>query len=119
MSCVFEVGEETVWNPALRVGETYLALAEGLAGLVGVPTGFTATAADFHRVDIVQFDMFTKHVFREYFRSGHELRRMMVDGVLRPSVVMLTRGGGRIEPDTEEQRLYLAEAEKLSGSMPV
>ncbi|WP_162788565.1 DUF6086 family protein [Amycolatopsis albispora] len=119
MGCVFEVGGETVWSPASRVGETYLALAEGLAGLVGVPTGFTAMAADFHEVDIVRFQAFTEHVFREYFRSGHELRRMMVDGVLRPSVVMLTRGGARIEPETEEQRVYLAEAEKLSGRMPV
>ncbi|MFI6031307.1 DUF6086 family protein [Amycolatopsis magusensis] len=118
MGCVFEVGEETVWHPASRVGETYLALAGGLAGLVGVPTGVTATAADLHRVDIVQFDVFTKRVFAEYFRSGHELRRTMVDAVLRPSIVMLVRGGGRIEPATEEQRLYLVEAGQLASAMP-
>jgi hypothetical protein len=41
MSFIFECGDVVVWSPALRVGEAYLGMAHGLAGVLEIPAGLT------------------------------------------------------------------------------
>ncbi|MFF4987438.1 DUF6086 family protein [Streptosporangium saharense] len=39
VSHIFDVGEETVWSPALRVGKTYFSLLRSISELLGQSTG--------------------------------------------------------------------------------
>jgi hypothetical protein len=51
MSFVFDIDGQTVWSPALRTGQVFVAYAEALAAEQEAPTGFTCIADDMIAID--------------------------------------------------------------------
>ncbi|RZS44145.1 hypothetical protein EV193_10119 [Herbihabitans rhizosphaerae] len=118
MSYVFDVGDDTVWSPALRVGRLYVAGVTSLAEVFGIDAGLRAVAADMYSIDLDAFEAFTARLFAEYFRSHHDVARLLLAGVLQPSLIMLERAGRAIEPEDDEQRRFLSDTKEFLGSLP-
>lgn len=114
MSFIFDVGDETVWSPALRVGELYVRFIEQVGDLLGVPTGLSAMAADYYYIDPDVFEVLVKKIFEANFRSTHRIGRAMLESILAPSVVILDRIERPLSADTPEGLAFLEKARTLS-----
>jgi hypothetical protein len=114
VSYVFDVGDDTVWSPALRVGDLYVRFATELAEVLRVPTGLTAVASDMYEIDIDLYENFVSKLFEMYFSSSHPVLRGLVESVLAPSVVVLERGGRPLTPKTVDEEEFLNRARELS-----
>lgn len=114
MSYVFDVGDDTVWSPALRVGDIYVRFARDIAEVLGVPTGLSAVASDMYEIDIDTYEQFVKTLFEMYFANTHPVQRGLIEAVLAPSTVVLERGGRPLTPTTVEQEEFLDRARGLS-----
>ncbi|MEU4314475.1 DUF6086 family protein [Nocardia sp. NPDC024068] len=114
MSYIFEIQDETVWSPALRVGKLYESMAQDVAESLGVPTGMTAMASDFCEIELDVFVTFVRLAYKEYFSSSHPVLRGLIGAVLAPSIVVLERGGQSVVPDSAEEREFLRRARDLS-----
>ncbi|MGI5223131.1 DUF6086 family protein [Nocardia sp. CA-290969] len=114
MSCIFEIGDQTVWSPALRVGNLYVRMAQSVAEVLGVPTGMSAMASDFWEIDIDVFEPFVHAMYGRYFSSSHEILKSLIGPILAPSIVMLKRGGRIISPKSLEERDFIARSHNLS-----
>ncbi|MEV4090649.1 DUF6086 family protein [Streptosporangium saharense] len=102
MSYLSEVGEETVWSPALRVGKACLSLLRSISELLGQPSGVVEISGDMCAIDVVAFETLTRRMFQEYFVSSHMVYREPMSGILAVSVVMLERSGRVLVPGGEE-----------------
>ncbi|NYI07237.1 DUF6086 family protein [Allostreptomyces psammosilenae] len=117
MSYVFDVNDQTVWSPSLRLGRLYVSLTECIGQLMGCPTGLVPVAGDMFNIDVEQFRGFVRTVFDDYFSTDHPVYRQQLRGFLLTSLVMLGRGGVSLEAASDEQRALLAEAELHGRSM--
>lgn len=114
MSFIFDVGDDTVWSPALQVGELYVRFVAQVADLVGVPTGLSEMASDYYYVDPDVFEVLVKKIFEKNFRGTHRIGRAMLESILAPSVVILDRIDRPLSADTPEELAFLEKARTLS-----
>ncbi|WP_433577958.1 DUF6086 family protein [Nocardia brasiliensis] len=114
MSYVFEIGDETVWSPSLRVGDLYVRMLREVASVLGMPAGLSAVASDMWNIDIEVFGELVNLMHETYFTSSHHVLKALIGGVLAPSLVILERGGLGIPPRTEEEREFHDRARRLS-----
>jgi hypothetical protein len=114
MSYVFECGDETVWSPALRVGELYVTLAEALAAMLSVPSGLSAMASDYYEVDRDQFTAFIA-ALRDWVPGAHAVGGALLGGFLTTSLVLVQRMGAVLQVDAETGAAVAA----LAASMAV
>jgi hypothetical protein len=110
MSYVFDVGDDEVWSPALRVGDLYVRFLGEIADMLGMPTGLTAVASDYYKIDIDVYGALVHEILAFYLASPHPVRRRLIEGVLVPSVMVLDRAGRPISPHTDEEREIIASA---------
>ncbi|WP_107654152.1 DUF6086 family protein [Nocardia suismassiliense] len=114
MSYIFDIGDETVWSPSLRVGDLYVRMLHDVASVLGVPAGLNAVSSDMWDIDIEAFEKLVKLMYETYFSSGHQVFKILLEGVLAPSIVLLERGGKKIRPDTDQERDFRDKALMLS-----
>jgi len=114
MSFIFDVGNDTVWSPALRVGELYVRFIAQVGDLLGVPTGLSEMASDYYYIDPDLFEVLVKMMFEDNFRSTHQIGRAMLESILAPSVVILDRIDRSLSADTPEELAFLKRARTLS-----
>lgn len=103
-----------LWNPATRVGETFLVTLSGLESVVGVRSGVGDV-----RNDEVIVDGFAlwRLVLAVVEQSSHPVMRSQVSGVVAVALVLLDRleieiGDAGVPSD------LVAAADELSGKMP-
>ncbi|WP_135454174.1 DUF6086 family protein [Mycobacterium sp. DL99] len=113
MSFIFDVGDDTVWSPALQVGELYVRFVGQVGDLLAVPTGLNKMASDYYYIDPDVFEVLVKTVFEANFRSTHRIRRAMLESILAPSVVILDRIDRPLSAGTPEQLAFLETARTL------
>lgn len=113
MSYVFNVGDDTVWSPALRVGDLYVRFLRETAEALGESTGLTAVASDMYDIDVEVYSVLVRKIVDLYSSSGHPVLRGLLEGVLMPSVVVLDRAGRPLEPHSDEERDLLGRARCL------
>ena len=118
VSYFFDHGDDTVWSPALRVGDLYLALARELARCLDVPLGLRANASDHYCIDLDEFERFVRSLYDRYFSSRHAIQRSLIDGVLVVSLAMLHRCGVVIPPRTEDQASLQSRVSDTLCAMP-
>jgi hypothetical protein len=117
VSYVFEIEGETVWSPALTVGQIYEGFIRTLSESLGQPSGFTCNAADHVMIDA---EVFVDFVLRLLSKSrGHPLLAEQIRAVLGPSVVMLDRSGTTLHAARPAEERLLGEARAAASSMPV
>ncbi|MFI6171675.1 DUF6086 family protein [Nocardia sp. NPDC051052] len=114
MSYVFEIDNETVWSPALRVGDLYVRMLQDVGSVLGAPTGLSSVASDLWKIDIDAFETLVRLMYETYFDSSHQVFHVLIEGVLASSIVILERGGKNISPATDRERELLDMAFRLS-----
>ncbi|MFC4377415.1 DUF6086 family protein [Nocardia halotolerans] len=114
MSYAFEVGDQTVWSPALRVGDLFVRIHSDVCSVVDVATGLTAVANDMYEIDIEVFKESTQAIFDEYFRSNHPEFRAMVGPTLSLGVNILNYCQQPLTPRSQEQSDFISWANSLS-----
>ena len=113
MSYIFDVDNETVWSPALRVGDLYVRFLREVAGAIGEPTGLTPLASDMYDIEVNVYGVLIRKMVDVYFSSGSIVLRRLIEGVLLPSVVILERAGHPLSPQSEEERDLIDRARSL------
>ncbi|MGW9453343.1 DUF6086 family protein [Streptomyces sp. NPDC055632] len=94
-----------LWGPALRVGQTYVALAREFGTLNGIPTGLTENEQlGGSTVDPVIFQKFTQALYDRYCSTNNQVLHGLLRGLLLASLVMLEKCGSSIArtPEREE-----------------
>ncbi|CAM4430648.1 DUF6086 domain-containing protein [Nocardia ninae] len=114
MSYVFDIDDETVWSPSLRVGDLYVRMLQDVGSVLGVPTGLSAISSDMWDIDIDAFENLVKTMYETYFSTGNSVLKVLIEGVLAPSIVLLERGGKEIHSRTGQEREFRDRALKLS-----
>ncbi|WP_075022676.1 DUF6086 family protein [Actinomadura madurae] len=114
MSYIFDIDDETVWSPALRVGRLYVNLAEAIARTLEIPTGLEAVAEDMYDINTAVFSDFT----RTLMSARHVVAQELLRGVLMTSLVMLQRGGVEISTDSEDQEALWHVLPEFARRMP-
>ncbi|WP_149261559.1 DUF6086 family protein [Actinomadura sp. K4S16] len=119
MGYIFDVDDETVWSPSLRVGQLYVNLAEAIARTLEISTGLEAVAEDMYDIDTSVFGDFTRALVQDFFSTRHVVAQEMLRGVLLASLVMLQRGGVEITPEGEEQKSFWSALPEFAQRMPM
>jgi hypothetical protein len=118
MSYIFDVGDETVWSPALRVGQTYIGLARHLGAILNIDPGFDEVADDMVEISIAGFERFTRALLDEHLRSDHPIHRALSRGTLLVSLALLERAGRPLTPLTQDERDLAQQALEYTAWMP-
>ncbi|OBG82619.1 hypothetical protein A5699_05540 [Mycobacterium sp. E802] len=114
MSFIFDVGDDTVWSPALKVGDLYVRFVTQVGEFLGMPTGLSAMASDYYYIDPDVFEALVKKLFKEAFGTNHQIGRAMLESVLAPSAVILDRINRPLSAVTSDEREFLEKARALS-----
>jgi hypothetical protein len=114
MSYAFEVGDETVWSPALRVGDLFVRILTDVGAVLKQPTGLTAIASDMYEINLESFEKLTRSMYGEYFLTEHEIFKEMIGCTLGPAVNILNYCHRPIIPQSEEERRFITWATSLS-----
>ncbi|MFC9948796.1 DUF6086 family protein [Streptomyces pratensis] len=107
-----------LWDPALRVGQAYVALAREAGELNGLSTGLTENerlgGSD---VDLVVFQQFTQGLYDSYCRTRNFVLHGLLRGLLLTSIVMLEKGGGSIARNREREDGLLEDLDAYARAM--
>ncbi|SRR6266508_1841527 len=118
MSIAFEVADETVWFPALRIGKIYAGYVGVLERVLGRPAGVTMGTDDTVRIDPRLFVPFVDGLLDAYASSNHPVLHEQLVLVIKLSLVMLERAGTSWQPD--DPRLEpVKDYRDVGRSMPV
>lgn len=104
MSYPFQTSDRSriLWDPALKVGQAYLALAWEAGELNGLATGMTENerlgGSD---VDLATFQQFTQGLYDRWCSTNNFVLHGLLRGLLLTSIVMLEKGGGSIARNHE------------------
>lgn len=118
MGYIFDIDDETVWSPSLRVGQLYVNLVEAIARTLELPTGLVAVAEDMYDINTSVFSDFTRALVKDFFSAHHVVVQEMLRGVLLASLIMLQRGGVEITPDSDEQKSFWSALPEFAQRMP-
>jgi Family of unknown function (DUF6086) len=118
VSCLFKVGEETVWTPAAEAGRLYVGMTKCLAAGAGRPSGMRTLAEDVFEIDPEPFGAFVEVVHKEYFNSTNRVYRSQLHGWLLTSLVLLARAGIAVTPSTDEEREFVEDIAEHAKAMP-
>ncbi|MFF3566806.1 DUF6086 family protein [Nocardia jiangxiensis] len=114
MSYVFDIGDNTVWSPALRVGDLYVRMLNDISAVLEVPTGLTAISSDMYEIDLDTFEKLVHAMRGTYFSTNHDVLRGLLAGTLGPSIKILERGGRSVIPESPEEKSFVDWAQGLS-----
>jgi hypothetical protein len=117
VSFIFEIGDDTVWSPSLRIGQIYVGYIRALEEVLDLSAGFQENASDMIRIDGSVLRAFVRQV-AEKTQSGknHPLLADQLRVVLEPAIVMLQRAG--LESGLPRDHPFLEGAQRAASSMP-
>lgn len=119
MSCVFQSGDEILWNPSNAVGQVFTGEAEVLASTFGRPSGLGAIVEDECEVDMAEFENFVHDLVRRYDEATHPILRSLMVGFIATALVILDRGGGKFPHAADTKRAaWLELCREHAKSMP-
>lgn len=117
MSFVFDIDGETVWSPALRVGNAFAGCAQALGQAVGVSPGFSSSAEDMIEIDARQLEAFVTALTEILSSSAkHRVLGDLAEAVRVPCLVMLERAGRAVAPGRDMTTNQLIE--QVGAAMP-
>ncbi|QNE17484.1 hypothetical protein F1D05_05630 [Kribbella qitaiheensis] len=117
MSWLFESRGDVVWDVATQVARLFVAEATAVAEWIEVPAGLDIRGDDTCQIDIEQFQKFTESIASRYLSSSHPGLRMLIFGVVLPSLVILERSGIQIAFDSSAGGQLIAQAREHARSM--
>ncbi len=90
VSYYFDFIDKSVWSPANRTARVFLSCVEAFEQSEGTSAGFTRKAADWISVEPLALSAFITKLLDEY-DTRNQLVRCQLDGMIRPSIVMVQR----------------------------
>ncbi len=100
MSFIFEIDGETVWSPALRVGQAFAGCAQVLAGSADASPGFSFNGEDMIKIDRAQMMKFAETLAAISERPGSfRVLAGLAEAIRVPCLVMLERVGEELSLD--------------------
>jgi hypothetical protein len=93
MSQYYEVDGESVWNPATRASELFLAHVRVHEEWVGVPSGFGPMENDECQIDVPVFEAFVTALLDRHNRTSHAIINALSDGFLATVLALAARIG--------------------------
>jgi hypothetical protein len=100
MSCFFEVGDTTVWNPANTIARLFKGQVEAVATVYHVESGLGEIINDECRIDLPAFEKFVAEAMRQYGHSPHHVLRSLIVSVISTASVLVERAAGQL-PEAE------------------
>jgi hypothetical protein len=116
VSYAFEVGGETMWSPALRVGLIYEGYVQVLERVTGRPAGWVKTAGDTEEIDVDTFRYFVDGLL-DMSRSNHSILHAHLTPVIEVSLAILDRAG-RPWPDDDPRLAPFKDYREVGLRMP-
>ncbi|MGY4102599.1 DUF6086 family protein [Nocardia sp. R16R-3T] len=113
MSYVFDVDDQTVWSPALRVGELFVRIHTDVCSVLNMATGITAIANDMYEIDLEIFEKTTLAIFNEYISSQNAAFKAMLGATLGPAVNILNYCKRPLTPRSNEEGAFISWATSL------
>ncbi|MEU3612994.1 DUF6086 family protein [Streptomyces sp. NPDC006872] len=93
MSQYYEVDGESVWNPATRASELFLAHVRVYEEWVGVPSGFGPMRNDECPIDVPAFEAFANALLDRHNHTGHAIVDALADGFIATVLALAARIG--------------------------
>ncbi|WP_330296984.1 DUF6086 family protein [Streptomyces sp. NBC_00503] len=96
MSQIYQVGEESLWNPsngAARLFHRQLAVFEAELGL---PSGIGPLENDECRIDPAALGPFTEALLARHGHTGHAVVRALSEGFVATVLVLAERAGAQV-----------------------
>lgn len=103
MSCSFDVGKTTVWNPANTVGYLFKSEADAVAAAFKVNSGIGDLIEDEYAIDLPVFEKFVAEALRQYGRTNHPILKSLTVSVISIASVLVERADGQL-PDLEPEQ---------------
>ncbi|MCO5996301.1 DUF6086 family protein [Actinoallomurus rhizosphaericola] len=118
MSCLFRIGEESVWTPSAEAGRLYVGMTKCLAAGGGRATGVRTIAEDVFEIAPEPFGALVEVAYKEYFNSTNRVYRSQLHGWLLTSLVLLARAGRPVTPSNDEEREFVEDISEHAKAMP-
>lgn len=102
MSCLFEVGDTTVWSPSNTIARLFKGQADAVAAAFHVTSGLGEIIEDECAVDLPAFEKFVAEAVRQYGHATHPILRSLTVSVIATASVLVERADGQlpeVEPD--------------------
>lgn len=117
MSYPFTVDGETVWDPALRVGRLYVAICEGVAGVLALQTGLKPSADGTCAIDVAVFHGFVDGLREAQASTRHPVYGSMMKGLLAVSIQLARVTGADLMPMYGDELRIFADAKDLANAI--
>jgi hypothetical protein len=124
MSQYYNVGDETLWNPASGVSRIFLGELAVFEAELGVASGIGPMGADEAQVDPVGLEAFANALVAWHRRSGHPVLRLLAEGFMVTVLALAQRAGTEVRwpppsrPGSYDPFAYLrAESADLAARM--
>ncbi|MEU6665375.1 DUF6086 family protein [Streptomyces sp. NPDC046727] len=97
MSQYFEIGDETLWNPATRAAQLFLRQVEVFEAELGLPSGLGPMRNDECKIDPAVLAVFTHALLDRHRRTSHSIILALSEGFVGTVLVLAQRAGIAID----------------------
>ncbi|MER5488878.1 DUF6086 family protein [Streptomyces sp. NPDC002812] len=126
MSQYYEVGDETLWNPASGAARLFHRQVALFEEELGLPSGIGPMEMDECQIDPAALGVFTEALVARHGHAGHAVIRALSEGFVTTVLVLAERAGVgdlRVPPlpgsyEASAEDALRAAARELSGRMP-
>ncbi|WP_329584365.1 DUF6086 family protein [Kitasatospora sp. NBC_01250] len=119
MSCTFQIQDNVLWSPAIRIGHLFKGQAEAAATAFRLTSGLDDIIEDECEIDLPIFEKFVTEMLREYSSATHPVLRALTRDFIAAASVLVERAGGRFPDLGEEQdRMWDQLRQEYARSMP-
>lgn len=96
MSVLFEVGDETVWNPSNGAARLFHGQVAVFEAELGVPSGIGPLENDACRIDPAVLGVFAEALVGRHGYTGHSVIRALSEGFVATVLVLAERAGAGV-----------------------
>ena len=103
MSCLFEVGETTLWSPSNTIARLFKGQVEAVAAAYHVNSGLGEIIDDECQIDLTTFEKFVAEAMRQYGHATHPILKSLTVSVISTASVLVERAEGQLPEQQPEQ----------------
>jgi hypothetical protein len=115
MSCLFEVGDTTLWSPSNTIARLFKGQAEAVATAYHVNSGLGDIIDDECQIDLPTFEKFVAEAMRQYGHATHPVLKSLTVPVISTASVLVERAEGQLPEVEPEQAAAWAQLRREMG----
>ncbi|MGW2375439.1 DUF6086 family protein [Kitasatospora sp. NPDC001683] len=105
MSQYYELGGETLWNPATGASRLFLRQLADFEAELELPSGIGPMVNDEARIDPVAFGAFARALLVWYQRTTHGVIRALSAGFVATTLALAERAGVAVDEELTDRQL--------------